>query len=229
VPRLLLLFDVDGTLLLSDDPLLGQAAADAAREAFGVEIAADALYRLDHAGRTALRQGRELLRRAGLPDREIDAGLGRWCALLAERYLELLTGADTSAWHAPDCAEETLAKLDRHARLALLTGNPEPIAYARMERLGLDRFFPRGQGAFGCESEERPHLVELARERAGGWPASATVAVGDTPVDVEGAHAAGIRVVAIESHRFDAIALAGADARIGALAVLPDALVSLHT
>ena len=225
---LLLLFDVDGTLLLSDDPLLGRAAAIAAHEAFGVEIAPDALARLDHAGRTALRQGRELLRRAGLPEREVDAGLGRWCGLLAEGYLELLADADTSAWRAPDGAAETLAGLTRHACLALLTGNPETVAYVRMERLGLDRFFPRGQGAFGCESEERPRLVELARERAGGWPASATVAVGDTREDVAGGHAAGIRVVGVQSHRNDPGAVAGADARISSLASLPEALSSLR-
>ena len=224
---LLLLFDVDGTLLLSDDPLLGEAAADAAQGAFGVEIAPDALSRLDHAGRTALRQGRELLGRAGLPEHEIGAGLGRWCALLAERYLELLAGADTSAWRAPVRAEETLAELGRHARLVLMTGNPEPVAHARMERLGLDRFFPRGQGAFGCESEERPRLVELARERAGGWPASATVAIGDTREDVAGARAAGIRVVGVRSHRNDPEAVAGADAEISSLASLPEGLSSL--
>ena len=225
---LLLLFDVDGTLLLTDDPLVGQATADAAREVFGVELAPDALARLHHPGRTALRLGRELLRRGHVPEPKIDAGLGRWCARMAERYVELLARADTSAWRTPDRAEETLTQLGRDARLALLTGNPEPVAYARMERLGLDRFFPRGQGAFGCESEERPRLIELARERAGGWPASAAVAVGDTPVDVASAHVAGIRVVAVESSRFDAAELAGADARVGALAALPEALVSLH-
>jgi phosphoglycolate phosphatase-like HAD superfamily hydrolase len=221
-----LLFDVDGTLLLTDDPLVGQATAAAAREVFGVELAPDALAQLDHPGRTALGLGHELLRRAGVPEPKIDAGLGRWCALLAERYLELLARADTSAWRAPDAAEETLTQLSRDARLALLTGNPEPVARARMTRLGLDRFFRRGQGAFGCESEERPRLIELARERAGDWPASATVAIGDTQEDVQGAHAAGIRVVGVRSGR-DPAALAGADAEISSLASLPEALSSL--
>ena len=35
---------------------------------------------------------------------------------------------------------------------ALLTGNPEAVARARMKRLGLDTFFPDGEGAFGCQS-----------------------------------------------------------------------------
>ena len=42
-----------------------------------------------------------------------------------------------------------------------------------MELLGLDAFFPEGQGAFGCDSEDRgASCSTLARERAGGWPAA---------------------------------------------------------
>jgi phosphoglycolate phosphatase-like HAD superfamily hydrolase len=59
----------------------------------------------------------------------------------------------------------------------------------------------RGQGAFGCEAEEHAGLIALARQRAGGWPASETVAVGDMPADVAGARAAGIRAAAVASPR----------------------------
>ena len=212
---LLVLFDVDGTLLLSHDPLVAEAIAEVARE-FGLEVDVGRL----RPGETSLRQGREL----GIPERD----LARWCAGVGKCYVELLAGADTSGWRMPDGVEATLTETAGLGKLALLTGNPEPMARARMERLGLDRFFPRGQGAFGCEAEERAHLIALARERAGGWPAAETVAVGDTPLDVAGAHAAGIRVVAVESHRFGAEALAGADARISSLSSLPEALSALR-
>jgi beta-phosphoglucomutase-like phosphatase (HAD superfamily) len=33
-----------------------------------------------------------------------------------------------------------------HQRLAVVTGNPEGVAHLRLERLGLARFFPDGQG-----------------------------------------------------------------------------------
>jgi phosphoglycolate phosphatase len=212
---LLLLFDVDGTLLLSHDPLVGEAMTQVARE-LGIEVDVSLLA----PGETALQQGREL----GVPEPD----LPRWCAGVGERYVELLAGADTSGWRAPDGIEATLAEVAGLGKLALLTGNPEPMARARMERLGLARFFRRGEGAFGCDAEERARLIELARQRAGGWPAGETVAVGDTPRDVEGAHAAGVRVVAVESHRFGAEALAGADARISSLSSLPEALSSLR-
>jgi phosphoglycolate phosphatase-like HAD superfamily hydrolase len=65
-----------------------------------------------------------------------------------------------------------------------------------MERLGLARFFPGGQGAFGCDAESRTELIELARVHAG-WSKEATVAVGDTRRDLEGGHASGIRFIAL--------------------------------
>lgn len=191
---LLVLFDVDGTLFLTHDPLAGRALRETLRERFGVELPEDALERIDHEGQTSLRIGRLVLRDAGLDDREIDLGLAGWCAEFARRYLELLRDADTTRWAAAPGAEDALAGLEAAGhRLALLTGNPEPVARARLERLGLVHFFPAGQGAFGCESESRRELIALARARDGDWPADSTVEVGDTAVDVSSAREAGIR------------------------------------
>jgi phosphoglycolate phosphatase len=110
----------------------------------------------------------------------------------------LLADADTSKWQAAAEAEAALEQLAAaEVRLALLTGNPEPVARARLERLGLASFFPQGQGAFGCESESREELIALARRRAGGVPASSTVEVGDTPSDASSSRAAGIRSIIV--------------------------------
>jgi phosphoglycolate phosphatase len=189
--RLLVLFDVDGTLFLTEDPLLGLALRETLSERFGVELPEDALERVDHEGQTTLRIGRLVLREAGV---ERPAGLEDWCGELTGRYLELLADADTIDWVSGFGAEEALERLELAGhRLALLTGNPEPVARARLERLGLDRLFPHGLGAFGCESESRTELIALARARAGGWPAEATVEVGDTAIDASSAHDAGIR------------------------------------
>jgi phosphoglycolate phosphatase len=101
------------------------------------------------------------------------------------------------------------------------------VARARLQRLGLDGFFPDGQGAFGCEAEDRPSLIRLARERAGGRLREETVAVGDTPADVAGAHAAGIRVVAFCSGRHERAEPPDADALIERMDELPVALARL--
>ncbi len=153
-----------------------------------------------------------MLEAAGLDDEHIDTGLPRWCELVSGRYLELLAESDTSQWEAAPGAPETLEKLSERAQVVLMTGNPEPIARARMERLGLAPFFPDGQGAFGCDAEDRVDLIRIARERAGGVPVENTWAVGDTPRDVEGAHAGGIRCVGITLGRFGREDLSEADA-----------------
>jgi phosphoglycolate phosphatase len=197
---LLVLFDVDGTLFATHDPLAGEALRETLEDGYDVTLPPDAADRVDHAGQTTLRIARLVLRAAGLEDAEIDPGLRRWCDDFTERYLELLARTDTRNWRAAPGAEEALARLSGQGlHPALLTGNPERMARARMERLGLARFFAAGEGAFGCEAESRRGLVELARARAGGWPAAATVAVGDTPRELESAHASGIRFVAVSA------------------------------
>ena len=195
--RLLVLFDVDGTLFLTDDPLAGRALVASLEDRFDVRLPPDAIGGVDHEGQTSLRIGRLVLEAAGVATAMIDAGLAAWCPGFAGRYLELLAGADTSGWRAAPDAEQALERAGAAGhRLALLTGNPEPMARARMERLGLARFFEPGQGAFGCDGEERAALIDLARARAG-WPAEATVEIGDTGRDASTAREAGIRSILV--------------------------------
>jgi phosphoglycolate phosphatase len=165
-----------------------------------------------------------MLEAAGVDDEHIDSGLPRWCELVSGRYLELLGQSDTSHWQAAPGAAETLEQLSTRAQTVLLTGNPEPIARARMERLGLAGFFPSGQGAFGCDAEHRVDLIRIARERAGDVPAEETWTVGDTPRDVEGAHEAGVRCVGITLGRFGREDLSAAEAVVDAF---PDLLRAL--
>ena len=215
---MLVLFDVDKTLFMTSDPLMGQATTDAIEAVWGLKLRRDAIKDVDHAGQTAMRITREVLRAAGLGDDEIDPHLARWCSEVSRRYLELLADADTSHWAAAEGAADALRQIEHRA---LLTGNPEPVARARMERIGLAELFPPGQGAFGCEAESRADLIAIARHKAGDWPAERTVAVGDTTNDVTGAHEAGIRVVGFGSH------LADADAVIDRLSELPSTLERL--
>jgi len=210
---LLALFDLDGTLFLTHDPLSGRALVATLEQVYDVQVPAGAPANVEHRGLTAKRIGRNVLRAAGVADAAVDERLDTWCAAFAERYLELLAAADTSGWALRPGAAEGLARLQTEGvRLGLVTGNPEPMAWTRLERLGLARFFPPGQGAFGCEAEERGALLELARKRAGDWPASATAEIGDTSEDVSTAKAAGFRSIAVNSPRArDRAELAGAD------------------
>lgn len=195
---LLALFDVDGTLFLTDDPLSSEALLETLRELYPASPTDDAVERVDHEGQTAKRIARLVLRAQGLDDAAVDERLDEWCARFAARYCELVERADPAGWEAARGAKEALERLrEAQVRLALLTGNPESMARTRMTRLGLDRFFEAGQGAFGCDGEERAALIGLARRRAGDWPPGRTVEIGDTAGDAAGARTAGVRSILI--------------------------------
>ncbi len=197
---LLALIDVDGTLFLTDDPLASKALLATLRDLYPVDPVEDAVDQVDHGGQTAKRIARLVLNAEGIDDAAVDERLDECCRRFAARYVTMLASADTSGWQAAPGADEALTRLqDAGVRLALLTGNPEPMARARMFRLGAGALFPEGQGAFGCESESRIELIELARLRAGGWPAEETVELGDTRRDETTARAAGIRAVHVEA------------------------------
>jgi beta-phosphoglucomutase-like phosphatase (HAD superfamily) len=59
---LLVLFDVDGTLFLTHDPLAGEAMSETLEERFDVALQPDAADRVDHLGETTLRIARLVLR-----------------------------------------------------------------------------------------------------------------------------------------------------------------------
>ena len=132
--RLLVLVDVDGTLLLSHDPVSVSAFLDTLARIYGVVLQEEALGQVDHAGQTAQRIARLVLCDAGLEDEQITPRLAAWCAEFGRSYRELLAGADASGWRAAPHAEDALAELAAAGHsLALLTGNPEPMARARMD------------------------------------------------------------------------------------------------
>lgn len=225
---LLALFDLDGTLFLTHDPISGRALRETLAETYPIEVPANAPDNVEHRGLTAQRIARNVLRAAGLADGDIDGRLGAWCERYAQRYLELLADADTTDWEARPGAAAGLAQLQSAGvRLALVTGNPEPMARARLDRLGLARFFPPGEGAFGCDAEDRTVLLELARRRAGDWPPERMAEVGDTPEDVSTARAVGIHSVVVSSGRSDLGELAGADAIVGHMDGVVHALLAL--
>jgi phosphoglycolate phosphatase len=213
------LFDVDGTLLLTHDEVYVEASRLALEAVFGLYAEGP-----DVPGDTAPAHIRRALRSVNVPEAEIDAGLPRWCETFSSHYVRLLAAADTSHWQLSPHAAAAAAAIEHRA---LLTGNPPEVAHARMERLGLAEVFPRGQGAFGCERENRIELFDLARQRAANWPAERTVAVGDTPLDVASAHAAGCLCIGVTTGNYRSEQLEEADVVIADLGELAHALGTL--
>ena len=211
---MLLLFDIDGTLLLRANTAHRAAIGEALRTVHGVADPGDGA--MEVAGRTDRDIARGLLLGAGVSASEIDEHADDVQVAACEAYGRLCP-ADLSATVAPGMAEllERLAARDDTV-LSLVTGNYEAIAHTKLAAAGIGRHFPRGQGGFGSDHEDRSMLPAIARRRAGDgaggepWPRERTLLIGDTPRDIACARADGIRVTAIATGPHRAADLAAA-------------------
>jgi phosphoglycolate phosphatase-like HAD superfamily hydrolase len=212
-----ILFDIDGTLIDS-----GGAGATSWRRAFEelYGIPAD-IGRFTDAGMTDPEVGRKTF--AAVLDRTPER---KEFTRLMERRLHYLreTVDESKGYRVLDGVDDLLPRLiDEGYLLGLVTGNVEAAAHIKLHRAGLNRFF--SFGGYGSDSDDRPELTRIALKRAelvygDEVPLTQAVAVGDTPLDVTGAHAAGIECVGVGSHHYTAEQLqaAGADYAIASLA-----------
>lgn len=211
----LLLFDIDGTLLLRAADAHKDALHDALRQVHGLEDGQ--IGSVPTAGRTDLEIARHLLLDAGVPADRIEARADDVRDAACEAYARLCP-ADLSDTVAPG-VPELLAELDARddITLALVTGNLEPIARLKLARAGIGRFFVPGQGGFGSDDEDRTQLPAVARERAADgsrvpFPRERTIVIGDTPLDVLCARADGVRCIGVTTGPHGPEELEGADA-----------------
>jgi phosphoglycolate phosphatase-like HAD superfamily hydrolase len=116
--------------------------------------------------------------------------------------------------------------LPRRVHQSVLTGNVRQLAEVKLDALGLRNGLDLCIGAYGEDHEDRAQLVHVARRRAAGvhgrsadaFDGTATVVIGDTPLDILAALDAGARAVGVATGSFAAADLMAA----GAHAVLPD-------
>ncbi|WCB91910.1 Phosphoglycolate phosphatase [Baekduia alba] len=222
---MLLLFDIDGTLLLkaSRDHVLAIHAA--LRRVHRLqEIPAG---KLDAAGRTDPAIARTLLTLVDVSAEEIDARAHDVMLAACAEYQQRCP-ADLREHVAPGVPEvlDKLAARD-DVKLSVLTGNLECVARLKLERAGLSDYFEYGQGAFGSDSEDRSELPEIARRRAGDHPREQTVVIGDTPRDIACARADGVHCIAIATGPYRAADLHGADVVIDMAREIPAALARI--
>jgi phosphoglycolate phosphatase len=209
------LFDIDGTLIRTGRA--GSRAMDRAFEdLFGISRAFDGTQM---AGRTD---------KWILEDAAIRAGVSLTAASLQrfrERYLVRLLETLPEPGPQPKgvlpgvqsmLEALTTPPFAHDVFLALLTGNSEDGARAKLEHFDLWRYFRCG--AFGADVHDRNELfhVALTQVRACGGPVvhpRDVIVVGDTALDVACAIAAGARSVAVATGPSDAETLkaSGAD------------------
>lgn len=227
---MLVLFDIDGTLLREGATPVGGAMSAALRELHGVQTS-EIRTRIETSGRTHGEIARAILLDAGVPGERIDALAGAVCDLTCQAWARDLP-EDLSGSVLPGVGEllHWLGGLPE-VRLAQLTGNYEAIAWLKLERAGIAEWFERGQGAFGSDADDRDALPAIARRRAGTsrvpYPREQTIVVGDTPKDIACARADRVRCVAVASGSFGVEALADGDVVVRDAAALRAALEEL--
>jgi phosphoglycolate phosphatase len=144
---------------------------------------------------------------------------------LLERRLHYLhqTVEESGGYRVLAGVEELLSRLVEDGYLlGLVTGNLEAADHIKLHRARLNRYF--SFGGYGSDSPNRGEVTRVALKRAAlVYGESVTpdqaVVVGDTPHDIEGAHAAEMICVGVGSHHFNAEQLreAGADYAISSL------------
>lgn len=216
--RTMLLFDIDGTLVDTGGAGL-RAMHAAAQEVFAGRLSFDGI---DTAGRLDSSLFTEAAERSGFSAGRDDL------ARLREAYVVILGDEMRRTAERVRALPGTLDLL-RNLQgmvetcngdgpvLGCLTGNFGAAAQAKFRATGFQpEWFT--VTAFGDEADTRPGLTELALQRyeaAHGHAADPqrVIVIGDTPHDIDCAHAHGCVVIAVATGRFsrDQLEAAGAD------------------
>jgi phosphoglycolate phosphatase len=192
MPRRLILWDIDGTLLTTGSA--GRLALEHGT------MAATGLHRVLHiemSGKTDPQIVREMLVLEGLSSAEIDRAIPVALkeaehALQAESERMLLEGRVHPGVRALlDALSETTG-----VRQSLLTGNVAMNAVVKVRTFGLESYFDFEIGAYGTDSADRAELVPFALRRARelrgeAYEPEEVWIIGDTQNDLRCATAAG--------------------------------------
>lgn len=194
----LVLFDIDGTLLLTGH--MGQtSASEALLKVFGTFGRMDDFY---PGGRTIEGIFLDTLNDAGFSE---DDYLKKRDDLYDDFFSKFQKRFDSGEHHvyplpgALDLLEEMRVRND--FLLGLVTGNHKFTAQLKLQAAGIDPGWFK-VGAFGNESHDRSDLLPLAQERAEKmtglkFPGKLTIVVGDTTRDVNSAKSVGARSIAV--------------------------------
>jgi phosphoglycolate phosphatase-like HAD superfamily hydrolase len=199
----LLLFDIDGTLLIS-----GGAATRAVNRAFMK------IYRIPNAMDGIRPEGKTdplILREIFANSLERDFLLEEANRIFKEYIVFLQEEIENShGFRIMPGIPEVLEVLSKREdiMLGIATGNIEEGAWIKLKRARLDSYFKFG--GFGSDSENREQLIRIAIERGRNLSSpkkqhEEIFVIGDTPLDIIHGRAAGAKTVAVAtgSHSTD--------------------------
>jgi phosphoglycolate phosphatase len=186
------LFDIDGTLLNSQDAVHYHAFHRAVETVFGLE------FRLDGVpvhGNTDVGILRAYLDQAQLPEAE-------WRSRLPEALEFMSLEVERNAKRlCPDVCPGIRDLLQRLAGeeklLGIASGNLERVGWAKLEACGLRAYFTFG--AFSGALEKRDDVIAdgIRQARVLRGESAKVCVVGDTPADIRSAHTNGLPAIAV--------------------------------
>ena len=211
------LFDIDGTLLRSRDRIHIDSFVQSVRRVTGFEVT---LAGITLQGATDTMILREACRQADIPADVLEAHTGAILEAMCTSVSQQRQAMDLVRMPGVEDALRHLA--GKGALLGVATGNLELIGWIKIEQVGLREWFRFGgfSDNFPVRSELVGHAAKKARELAG---AEARVCVvGDTPRDIEAAHANSLPVIAVATGRYsyDELSALGPEACATSLADL---------
>jgi phosphoglycolate phosphatase len=191
------LFDIDGTLLNTRDGVHYYAFRNALRALFGIEGTIDGV---PVHGTTDLGILRAVLARAGIAGDEFERKLPELIRHMCDEVRRNAAGIRVEL--CPSIRELLVWLQQRGKLMGVVSGNLEPIGWAKIDAAGLRSFF-----TFGSFSDHREHRADIfrhgiseARQRLGGG--AGVCIVGDTPSDIAAAKAVGAPIVAVATGIF---------------------------
>ena len=205
------LFDIDGTLLNTQDLVHYRALNRAMRDVYGFETTIDGI---PYHGKTDLGILRAALERMGVSGDGFEAKLPAALSVVRE---DVQRNAGALVTKVCAAIPEVLAKLHRAGKLlGVASGNLEVVGWHKVASAGLRKFFTFGCFADDCEMREevfRRAVTEAHRrlQREG-----SVCFIGDTPSDIRAARHVGAQVIAVATgiYKIEELSGCGPDACI---------------
>ncbi|MCF7861014.1 HAD family hydrolase [Candidatus Woesearchaeota archaeon] len=197
----LVLFDIDGTLTHNPGPSAHKRSFEIAlKKVHGVDVKLDTSKIHGSTDQQIIKYHLEPFEISDYKLEEVMVEINRTFAKIVDDYQICLI---------PGVIEGLEYLYGINALIGHVTGNLEPIALAKMKKLGISKFFKLG--GYGSDHEERSELVRIAVRKAsqkyGFVEKNNVFLIGDTPKDIIAAKRAGVKAIAVTTGTFDAEAL----------------------
>ena len=197
----MILFDIDGTLVgqIRNRRITANRLPYAVNKVFNTNTNIDMI---SMSGQIDTKTLLELAEKGGVKRSAAKKHLDELYHFATEYFRDHLKDYDG---HVHKGVKPLLSRLHREGYvLGLTTGNLKPIAYMKLKKVGLLKFFD--MGSFGEMSTRRSDLLEQAIKTASRkfkikFTKNHVLYFGDTPLDIRAARKAGIKIISVTTGR----------------------------